>query len=515
MAHLHLPSRRVVRAIKILIVLAPVVLLAWLVNQRFVLTPTVTFSYRPGTKPGAVQPETGKIIRSYRSAWRVDDDVVKVKVRIPRVVESVRFKATLLNRNQPVIRLVAAGLPEFGDQVRLIRHRTLDELDWPRLQNDHLNLWQRPSRLVTQPAVGPDGLATTTSFEQPVRQYAGLDEFFSNLPPVESFATVDLDPLLFVSVANYQPSAQPTTIAHAFRGKHTLYVYAADEDIRLSFEKIDLNRDRQPDPLTVTVRKLSLNPMETTLLFRAVVPDDGSQLDQNLHGPPQPVDVMVPNVVAGLYRIDVGTSEDVIFRNLVSYQRYLAFQDAIFLADGPTYTGSAPPFRPLQIRTHSPRVSFRTKHDEGRQRIYSGQQTVFLDQAGSQVQLNSLPSGATIDLEKGDVLIAGQGFITIAPAVLPSQPPRGPISVGSKSLESIDYLVGRYKPQSTFGRVVIDESYRLSRLLLTTNDLHFQLEFPGLRDKRRVVEPRRVSAQLVRGSFPWGKIVRRIEGLLP
>ncbi len=505
------PTPRLLVAMKLVILVAPIVLLAWLANQRFMFTPTITVTYRAGTKPGAVQPETGNIIRTYNSNWLLKDSL-DFKVRIPRLVESVRIRASLVNRNQPIIRLVATGSDEAGDQSRLIRHQVLDSLDWNRIDNQALHLWQRPDRDVIETSAGPNGETVERVVGQtPVRQSGTVEEFLGDLPPAQAFATVELDPFAFSFVPNYQPALAPITIPHAFRGTHTLYVYAANEDLRLRFEKIDLNRETGPDPLTILVRSVSLDPNNRTLLMRKTIQDDGRETDDNQHGRPQPVDVVLPDLPPGMYRIELQASDDVLVRNLLSDQHYLVFAGRVFFADGPTYAGSSPDFRRFQIRTSQSALKFKTKHPEGQQAIVSGQQRIELTGVGPAVELRDLQPDVPVELERADVIVDGPGMIAVGPARLPESPPAAFGDGGS--LDAYDYILSSYFPKRTTGRVVVDETFELRRLLLTTNDLHFQLELPGLRAADRRLELRTISATLRRGAFPWGKIPEKIRSL--
>lgn len=500
-------SDRIILYLKILIVAIPVTLLLWLGNQRYIFTPTITLNYRAGTAPGPINPELRDFVRSLGSGWRLNDDLLKFTVRIPRLVESVRLRLTLRNTNQPVILLTAKGPPDIGNISLIVRNRMLDTLAWPQRRNAQLTLWQRPSRSIPSddPAADPATLPTV-----PVQQYASVQDFIEHQPPTTNFATVGVNSLLFTRPENYQPASLPITMAHTFRGQHTIYVYAADEDLRFGFDKVDLNFQPDLDPLTVTVRRLAYDPTEKTLLLRKSLPDDGNATADHRLGPNQHLDVVLPQVKPGMYKIQIDATDDVSFKNLVSDQHYLGFAGRVFLAEGPAY----PPllsFRPLDFQTNGHALSIRTKHVEGLQDFVINNQEQNLLSTGDKLVFSNLLQPTTFAITKPDLIITGDGLLAIAPALLPPPAPDDLLRNGDNSLESYDYLIGNYQPQATMGRIQYERTFPVTKLLLTDHDLHFQLEMPGLVSGRRTFAVDRISATLRRGPFQWQKIGAKLH----
>ncbi|MEK7537373.1 MAG: hypothetical protein AAB619_00160, partial [Patescibacteria group bacterium] len=353
--HRHSVYKTVVRVAKVVMVIVPLALLADLINQSIFITPTLSYMYRPGRATRAVSPTAPTTLIRTADAklrWRVTTDNFPFKVIIPRLIEAVRVRVRLQPGTQSYIALNAKAKTD-GDYSTIVSSAALDNLDWKHVSDGTMTLWMRDKRVSEEKIVtgtGKKAKTKTVTTERTLKQYASINDFRSAPPDLNTVATAGYDRLAFASIPNYRPSSSPITLNHTFRGSHQFYVYAANENLRLSFDKIDLNRQPGADTLTVRVARADQLTSDSRRWLKTVtVADDGHTGPKGPRGAAQRVELTLPMVTAGTYFVEIATSEDVMFTNLTSAQRHLAFAGRVFLAEGPAY--GEPSFQPVQLVT--------------------------------------------------------------------------------------------------------------------------------------------------------------------
>lgn len=223
--------------------------------------------------------------------------------------------------------------------------------------------------------------------------------------------------LKFKTVKGYQPSGVTMSIPQTFRGSHKIYVYAAHETLQFSFDKVDLNRYYGPDEMTVRVAKVKTTTVAPKKWkIETFVEDDGIILDQEKHGQSQHVAFSIPVGSSGVYLIDIATNEDVLIERITSRQHLLAFDEQIYLAEGPAYTKT--PFAPLTLATDSTTLAFSPNHYTGRQVIRINDQEYYLYNVRADQVVTDLNGTTIVEVPKGDAIFKGDGLFAVWPAEL-------------------------------------------------------------------------------------------------
>jgi len=484
-----------VRYCKIGLALIPILIFLFLVNKNYFLTPKLHFSYKPGGRVGAVKPTDLSVLvhtADRVNPWQITAESFPFAVTFPRAAREVEVRVRLNPSSQKYVTLAATG--KNGEVFsKILSSLFLDTLDWNRITNGKISIWIRSEN---------GGSA------QAIRQYSSIAEFQADPPDLKKVTTVGIDPLAFTTIPDYQKAKAPVTLEHSFRGSHQMLVYASNETLHFSFEKVDLNRQKGPDRLLVRVASVrELDDSVTKTIKTLTVKDDGDEQANGKPGPAQKVEISIPNIQTGMYRITITASEDVIFRKVLSAQHTLSFNGNVWFADGPAYGENS--FTPLTLRTNGTNLSFNASHSQGKQELFIKDRKYAIQNVKEKVRLEGVGGISSITVAKGDGVFASEGLTAVAPALLLSSPVAQSLNLAaSPSAAGYDYIVANYQPRenpSSSARA----TYKFSDLSITGKDLNFSIEAPDVRTNHVTLGLQDIQVTLTRGPLPWKSIWQR------
>lgn len=500
------------RVLKHCLLVIPLGLGLWLLHQNLFLGRSTTFSFYPGRLGALIQPAdprslSGTLRENGKLEWDIASDVTDFVVRPFRSARTIKTQLHLLNTNQPLI-LFSGVLPSGRDyRTTLVYWKFFNEFTWAHTSNDTVTLWQRPYRTVIK-----QDSRTRGSVEQiePVRQYQDYQQFLQDPPDPARIGVYGVDAYSFYHVKDYQPQSDELQLSHSLRGSHSLSVYAENETVRMSFDKLDLNRAAGEDTVLVSVTKGGVTIAQTK------VGDDGNTLANSRVGRPQKVTIEAPNSESGVYEVAIITNEDVLIRNLTSPQRKLSFMKRVFLADGPEYTpGTA--FQPVKMSTNAMEIQLEAIHSKGLQSVQYGNTHRAIPKIRQPVSL-SLPGGPNeIVIERGDLNVTVDSSISLEPFELftPAKARIFPL-VAQPSLEQYDYIVSSYNPASSSSSLItINKKFSGPTLDATDRSTRFRLHTPGLQSGRNQLELKSVRVHLQPFPVNWSRLGLIIRAMLP
>lgn len=508
---------------KLLIAALPVGLFLWLLDNHLALTPRLSYKYAPDRAPRIVKPVVASTL--LRTAdkdirWRLSTDSFLFTVRIPRLIQALRVQVNLVPGNQQAVFLAPTAKPNRPVGALLADSNFLNTLGWRTVSGDGLTLWQREKR--TEQTVIPDTsprakkkATKTVTVERPVKHYTSPADFMAGVPEPARTAVVGMDPLSVTKISDYRPSKQPLSFKHTLRGSHDFYVYVENEDLRLTFDKVDLNRVRGKSSLTVSVVKIDqIRDRGFSWLKTVTVGDDGMTDGRGTLGRAQLVDLRVAGVPAGLYLVRISASEDVLLKNLVSYQRAISTQ-RLFLADGPAYGRESLYFTPVSLMSNGSELTLSAIHDFGKQEVMVDGKKNRLTVVRQPQTLTALAGTIPVSFANGDIVISTDGFLSVAGAELIPNRRMTLIDVtANPNLDHFDYVLTDYTPRRVGQPINIDQTYPVDDLQLSGTDgklLTFRIETPGLRQNDYRLGLDSIRATLIRGPFPWKKISMKLN----
>jgi len=195
-----------------------------------------------------------------------------------------------------------------------------------------------------------------------------------------------------------------TFIGHSFRGKHEMLVYVEDGPLTLGFDWQDINWNQGPDPLSVYVFRYS----DSALVFAETFADDGDETPSSMPSASRHHEISIPNLEKGGYRVEMECGSDVIFSNLRSGQRYLIFQESVFLADHMLY--GVTESKPCRIFTNGTRLNAETWHSEATQTLtINGSAQLSLDRDKITYTAEMAEGVNGIDIQTGSIILTSPG----------------------------------------------------------------------------------------------------------
>ncbi len=507
----------VIRGLRIVFMVLPVLVFGWLANENLVLTPNLSYSYHPGQHIHIVGPATPTALLKTadpKLRWRISVDNFLFHVTIPRLIEAVRLRVRLDPGTQSNVALTAGGVKGLNIST-IISNAALDTLDWKHVSAGHVTLWMRDKRVREEKittGLGKKAITKTITTERAVDHYDSIDAFRVNPPDMNTVGLVGVERMAFATVKDYHPSPTPVSIGHTLRGSHQVYVYAANENLKLAFDKIDLNRSKGTDGVTVRIARADdLTTSGRSWLKTVTVGDDGISGTSGIRGKAQPVVIEIPNVAAGVYFIDISTSEDVLLANFISSQRNLSFNGSVYIADGPAY--AEPNFTPVVLQTNGSLVSVAANHDQGKQDVLIAGKKVAVTDVKVNHIVSNLSGTTIVNMTKGDGIVTGDGLLSFGGfELLPDGARNVDVSTATPDLSAVDYILADYVPKKS-GQLEVDQTYKLDDLDVKGKTLTFRIDSPGLQASGATLGLEDIKVTLIRGPFPWHKVWEKLFGL--
>lgn len=499
---------------KAVFVLIPVMLFISLLNDHVFITKHLSYTYQPGKPAHVIVPKTpAQLLKTADRAlrWRISVDNFLFNVTIPRLIESIRVRVRLDPGTQSYVALNAVGV-KGADSSTIISATALDALTWKHVSSGGFTLWMRDKHVSEEKiseGTGKNTKTKTITTERTVAQYESIDAFRTNPPDMSTVGLVGVDRMTFAKVDNYKPSSSPMSLGHTLRGSHQLYVYADNETLKLTFDKVDLNRSKGTDGITIRVARVSdLTAGSRTWIKTMKIVDDGVSGQDGPRGKAQPVTVEIPNAVPGVYFVDISTSNDVLLANLKSDQQYLSFNGSVYIADGPAY--AEPIFLPVSLKTNGGMVTLAANHDQGKQDVTVNGKKYSIQDVKVDHVVNKLKGETAINIPKGDIIVTSDGLLAFAGfKLLPDGARSVDLTTVSPDLESFDYILAEYVPR-TDNKLEVDQTYPLSDLDLAGKNLTFSIYSPGLQASGATLGLKNIRVTFDRGPFPWEKVWKKL-----
>lgn len=480
------------RFIQLIIITIPIALLVWLLNQELVPDGRFVINHRidqpspfidqllPDARIQIIQHDfAGDIVQP------IIDDPVFFFVHPHRGFDTVEAEVWFKNEENPIVEL--GGLAQINEEVydlHPLQNKIIDDLAWERLVQDDLILLQRD--LV----------------------YSKIEDFLADPPPRHEIAAYQYQLDQPYIIKNYWPASTPRTIDVSLRGFHEFKTYLKNETLNFDIVYMDMNRAEGADPILALVFNEQGRPVAE---FR--VDDDGNISDEAVPSERRHLNINVPNLPEGVYKIELRANRDIFFRSLTTTQQKIVFLNNLYLADE---VGYQPLPRPVNLWTEAKDLGFQTHHATGLQSVWVNQQTVALSEPYQQYRHLVKDAGVVkIVFPQSDVIYQSNGHIAFAPDQFFNP---DPIRLGPNTdLDKLDvkYVIARYEPPSQVGdwsvaRVVFD-----ARKLAYVADGTWKIAFsiPGIRERQNPVYVGQINLTLRRAPFIWRDLFNHLRSL--
>lgn len=439
------------RLIQLVLVLIPIVILGWLVDQQF--APGGTFAIRHSV--GEPSPFIDRLLPDARvlAPIKQDGDWVQSLIGDPvfffvhpqRAFERATFEIWFQNEDVPIVEFggLARKQPEVYD-LQPMQNLLIDQSTWFRLDENGTVLLQRN------------------------KQFDSIDAFLKNLPSPEDIAVYQTDILPPFRLPAYRASTLERTVNISLRGRHAFKTYIKDELLSMRFEYMDMNRDEGADPVVVTVFDEQGRPVGSSRLD-----DDGDVSKLGRSSSLRSINLSLSGLEEGVYKVDFDVSRDIFIRNLKTTQSKLVAMNGIYLADE---VGYREPANAVTLYTSAKRMQMQTRHSDGVQTLQIAGKAFQIEEPYRLYTYTSESPGLIdVDVVKGDIeLFVDQPIAFSADMFFNPEPNRLQFYTNLDT-QGIDYVIATYQSPEKRG------DWYVAKMDVDLSRLHFETDEPDLR----------------------------------
>ncbi|PJA45379.1 hypothetical protein CO174_03590 [Candidatus Uhrbacteria bacterium CG_4_9_14_3_um_filter_50_9] len=370
----------ITRLIQLLIMLTPVIVFSWLLTQWLVPSGVFAVAYEMG--------DSSPFIDELKPSERVDDPTevngegVQAIVADPaffflhphREFERIDLEVWFQNEDLPLVEIGAlTALEPETYTMRPLHNKTIDDSSWDRMDEDGYVLLQR----------------------EPV--YSSVAAFLADPPDRTEVATYRTDLETPYRMNGYTPSTYVQTIDVSLRGHHEAKTYIKNETLSFTFDYMDMNRDEGEDVVSVLVFNEAGQPVA-----EARASDDGNTTDDAVPSGLKRLELEVPGLPEGVYKLVLNAPRDIFFRKIYTTQQKLVFLNTVYLGDEVAYHEPAEGGR---FWTNGEYLRFQTRHAEGIQTVTIGDDVLLIEEPYEWYAAVNTQGVVEVDVPLGDVEI--------------------------------------------------------------------------------------------------------------
>ena len=441
------------------------IILGWLIFLKIV--PTGHISYRHDF--GKYNFFIGKLTPAERVAVsqglaQIKGDPVYFSLKTPRRFE--RASATVKFKNTTVFPVMEIGLLSdkiaWSYDLKPLENKIIDQLAlvWPVID-------------------GPGGARLI----ERRKNYETMEKFLNNLPSASEIALYDYSLKNKFLLAKYAPGSAERLIDYRFRGAYQFYTYIKNETLEYAFDFVDLNINKDNDPVDIKVYS------PAGLIYSKHLADDP------LASPERQSSFKIADLPEGAYRISFTANDDIVTRAIISRQSQFALINKVWLAGDNK--------KNLVLYTNSRQVSAQTANPASLGKIRIGQGVMDLNKTYQQFSLKiaglsaSQPDsglvatsnraddaigGARIELAKDDIIISGDGVFSLDQAGLIDPRYKNVDKNIDVNQEKINYILTNYKsPSGSAEWQTATVDFDLTKAYQENGKYQFLISVPGLK----------------------------------
>ena len=378
--------------------LLAIFIILFLVNKNFGITGKITSVNKfkkknpiiseitPNARVGELGKEKGKYYMP------IINDPVYFDIKFPRgVVDKVKLILEYSKSdNLPSFYLGPQKFAGFNYGLSPVENELLDGL----IEN---NVWDviRENNIV---------------FLQREKNYNSIEEFLSDLPNTKEIGVYNYDLSNNYVMKDYLRKKDGIEIAAVLRGSHDLITYLKNEFLGFEFLIQDINRHDDADDFIVRVFN-----KDNEVVKEVIIEDDGYISSNDPASPERRVDLFVPGLPDGLYKIQIVCSEDIFIKNIKTKQSYCAFVNKVYLAGNKEYSDGLNDLNilPTTIYSNGKKFTFRTTHQGGLQIVLINENPLDIQETHTvyHYDVNDYTDTSIIGTNNNDLLIQTKGLI--------------------------------------------------------------------------------------------------------
>ncbi|TAN57100.1 hypothetical protein EPN15_05555 [Patescibacteria group bacterium] len=508
---------KVVKIIKVVLWLIPVLLVFWLFDKNFaprgILSAKCDADKCSKLVAAFATKETDKIIGVTKDGDRyrqINHDPIYFTIKTSRPFAKAKITAEFSNPdNQPVFNFglqAANGAYVFKNVFSYNSLIEQLEKDWEVIKENDSYLFTRPEEIEKQVLSIKNQEPNNKNEDikkvdkKPVKKYSSIDEFANNLPPLDEVRAHNYDLSDHIRLKDYKPSDKRLEINNTLRGPHEIITYIENEPLDFKFVFQDINRHKGADNFSIIVSRNGNKVLEKK------VEDDGISKASGVVKNPKEADIYLEKPAFGVYAISIQAKDDDIFiKKISTRQSLVVFKDHLYFADDNEYKVlDGVVSRSSDILYSGSIISARTSHKSALQTMTVDKKSLTIKEVNknyelkrSKTQLGLLP----IAVPKSDVYLSTDGFFIFDSRQFFNPDLGAVLNLGADVPENINYVVAQYPKLTDFGDGWLKVEAEFSGKELYRDNkgqYNFILQIPGLPENKRFLKLRKIEVEFAK-----------------
>ena len=482
----------IARIAQIIILSVPVILFSWLLRQE--LIPSGSFIVSRSVDE--ISPFIDQLLPEIRVeevgedtdgdlVQGIIDDPVFFFVHPHRGFDSIETQIWFKNDSVPIIEF--GGLAQEQGQIydlKPLQNLLIDDSDWSRLEKNGVTLLQREYK------------------------YETVADFLVDPPDRHEIATYHYSLTRPYIIDGYSPSSEIQEIDVSLRGFHQFKTYIKDESLNFRISYMDMNRAEGPDGFSVIVFNEAGEPVGSSHAL-----DDKNTSDNAEPSDLNEIEINIPDLPEGVYKIELRAERDIFFRLFETTQQKVVFLNNLYLGDDIAWKDVS---RPVSFWTQAKHLAFTTQHASGVQEVQIGSGDVAVDDPYERYQYNVPEDGVVkVVVPKSDMIVHTDGHIAFAPEQFFNPDPVRLREYTDLDALGVNYVIANYtSPRKQGNWTVANATFDTKKLFMDEGSWKFTFSTPSISDFDGRVDIGKIEMVWKRSPFELSELVDAIKNRL-
>jgi hypothetical protein len=333
--------------------------------------------------------------------------------------------------------------------------------------------------------------------------YQDKDQFIFDLENNSLKDCGDGNPINCLAVYNYDIEVSPKlsfpeseralTIDVPLRGAHSIYVYVSKPNLNFNFEFVDLNLEKNSDPISLILSQ------GQEIIASSDLPDTNN-LSSSEQEELKELSLSVLGMSEGVYKLDVRISDDVVIKKIESSTNRLVFSRKIW----PVSYG-----KDIEVYTDANYLFLKALGPASVQSFTFGKQDFSLQEPYLKKEYNLLnPEEINkIILEKDDVILENSGVFSFSEDIF-FNPQLKRVDSYFQPTSDVKYIIADYQSPEQIGdgRLVQSAEFNMTGVYREKGRYNFVISIPNLEtDENTYLEIEKIDIKFS-GRTIWQKL---------
>ncbi|MFA6391458.1 MAG: hypothetical protein WCW66_01710 [Patescibacteria group bacterium] len=455
----------ILRVVRILLVLVPVIILVFAFNKRFILFGELSETYA-FKKPGVIISEvtaagnTGVIKEDENTGeyyQEIKEAPVSFYVNLPFKAKYIDLE---LNYESGNAQIVQFGTPYNFEDTAQYRFETLENRYVSDLGSENLIVTEDNMSLFRNPKAVNKRNSISINQGKEI-----LSDVLNRIPKESTVALYQVNSNNLTRLVDYHPENIEHTTDTILRGSHEIITYIENE--KLDYEFYFKQRSTAKSINPVNVKLLRDSELVEEFPDSKLVNVFGADYSKMIH-------ITRENLPAGVYTIKIETGNNTNIAKITTKQKYMAFKGRLSLDDDNISSS-------FFVNNN---IVFKTAHDTGLQTVFVDDKEVEIEKLNKYYASKTKTGVRNVEIPKSDLVMEFDGIASTSIENIENLTSRFKVidleDPVCKKDPDFDYLLSSYyKPEATYSDSgIYAKTFRISDLYVENDRVKFKFSIP-------------------------------------